>query len=218
MPETFQGNVWGLYQTFMGMPLYTLVRFGKWDDILAEPAPPEHARYLTGMRHYARGLAYTHTDRVKKAGKEIKALRRLAEDPSLAEAGSGLNKVRQLLTIATEVLAGEMAAARGDFDEALGHLERAVRLEDGQNYNEPPDWFEPVRHVLGAVLMESGRPGEAEVVYWQDLKKNRENGFALFGLWQSLEAQGRTEEATSIRARFDAAWKDADVKLASSRY
>ena len=218
VPEDFKGDVWGLFQTFLGMPYYALVRFGEWKTVLQEPKPPERTRLLTGMWHYARGLAYTHTDRTKKARKELKALSGIAGDPAIADLPSGLNKVHKLLTIATEVLSGELSAREGDYKTALGHLERAVRLEDSQRYNEPPDWFQPVRHSLGAVLLEAGRPEEAEVVYWQDLKKNRENGYALYGLWMSLDAQGRTEEAEEISERFRLAWADAEVKLTSSRY
>ena len=107
---------------------------------------------------------------------------------------------------------------RRRFDDALGHLSRAVRLEDSLLYNEPPDWYYPVRHTLGAVLLEAGSPVEAEVVYWQDLAHHQENGYALYGLWQSLKKQGRTEEASDVELRFHTAWVDADVDLTSSRF
>jgi tetratricopeptide (TPR) repeat protein len=148
----------------------------------------------------------------------LKAVNRYLEDPSLAEVGIGFSTAQRLLTIAQQVLSGEIKAREGNYDEAIAHLERGIRLEDGNLYNEPPDWFQPVRHNLGAVLLEAGRPGEAEVVYWQDLKKNRENGFALYGLWQAMKAQDRKEEAAEVEARFRKAWADADVKLVSSRY
>ncbi len=218
VPQDGQHNVWRLYETFLGMPLYTMVRFGMWGDILNEPQPPKEARLLAGLWHYARGLALLNTDGPRKARAELKALDRYLEDPSLAEAGIGFSTAQRLLTIAQHVLIGELKARKGDHDAAIAHLERAIRLEDGNLYNEPPDWFQPVRHNLGAVLLEAGRPGEAEVIYWQDLKKNRDNGFALYGLWQALKAQGRTDEAAEVEARFNMAWADADVKLASSRY
>jgi len=85
-------------------------------------------------------------------------------------------------------------------------------------YNEPPDWIVPVRHTLGAVLLEAGYPEEAETVYWQDLSKRQENGYSLYGLWKSLVAQGRTQEAAEILERFEAAWADADTALTSSRF
>jgi tetratricopeptide (TPR) repeat protein len=130
----------------------------------------------------------------------------------------GFSNAGALLTIATEVLAGEIAAERGRYDEALGHLEGATRLEDSLVYTEPPDWYYPVRHTLGAVLLEAGRPREAEAVYWQDLKRNQENGYALYGLWQSLAAQNRDGETEDVEGRFRNAWAGADVKLSSSRF
>jgi tetratricopeptide (TPR) repeat protein len=122
------------------------------------------------------------------------------------------------LTIASEVLAGELAAKEKRFDVAISHLGRAVRLEDSLMYNEPPDWYYPVRHSLGAVLLEAGHPREAEAIYWEDLRKYRDNGYALFGLWQSLKDQDRPGEARQIELKFQQAWADADVSLSSSRY
>lgn len=218
VPQDGEHNVWMLYETFLGMPLYTMVRFGMWDEIMKEAQPPEEARLLAGLWHYARGLALLNTAGPKKARAELKALDEYLDDPTLARAGIGFSSVERLLTIAHQVLTGEIEARQGDYDEAIAHLERAIRLEDGNLYNEPPDWFQPVRHNLGAVLLEAGRPVEAEVVYWADLKKNRDNGFALFGLWQAMKAQGRTDEAAEVEARFRTSWADADVQLTSSRY
>jgi hypothetical protein len=100
---------------------------------------------------------------------------------------------------------------------AIARLHRAVLLEENLIYNEPPDWHVPVRQSLGAVLLAAGRPAEAEAVYWQDLSQNRENGWALFGLQQSLQAQGKTEAADMIEARFRKAWSRADIQLTASR-
>jgi tetratricopeptide (TPR) repeat protein len=111
-----------------------------------------------------------------------------------------------------------LAAKQKSYPAAISHLERAVRLEDSLACNEPPDWYFPVRHMLGAVLLEAGYPAEAEVVYWQDLKRYRNNGYALYGLWQSLKARGQEQESAQIEARFRKAWADADVMLSSSRY
>ncbi len=218
VPEDHHGNDWGLFQTFLSMPLYTMVRFGMWDEILAEPTPAAELRYLSGISHYARGMAYVHTGRAKPARRELGSLTKLAKAADSAAVLIGFSNAAKLLSIAHQVLAGEIAAARGDHDEALGHLSRAVRLEDSMLYNEPPDWYYPVRHTLGAVLLEAGSPVEAEVVYWQDLETQEENGYALLGLAQSLRAQGRTEEAAEIEERFHVAWADADVELKSSRF
>jgi hypothetical protein len=123
-----------------------------------------------------------------------------------------------LLTIAEEIVRGELAVARGDTLTGLAHLERAVRLEDGLRYNEPPDWYFPVRHFLGAALLDVGRPNEAEVVYAADLRKNPANGYSLFGLRQALAEQGKAEAAGAVDERFDRAWADATHALTSSRY
>jgi tetratricopeptide (TPR) repeat protein len=115
------------------------------------------------------------------------------------------------------VVAGEIAARRKNWDAAIQHFDRAVRYEDALIYQEPPDWHAPVRQNLGAVLLEAGRGDEAETVYWEDLKKNPGNGWSLYGLWQALEAQGKTEAAAAAEARFREAWKHADVTLTASR-
>ena len=218
VPADHHGNDWGLFQTFLSMPYYTMVRFGMWNEILAEPAPPVELRYFSGIGHYARGMAHLHSGRMGPARRELKALRKIVDDPSTPEVGVGFSNAGTLLRIAHHVLAGEVGAERGRHHDALGHLSRAVRLEDSLLYNEPPDWYYPVRHTLGAVLLDAGSPVEAEVVYWQDLEKHRDNGYALYGLWQALEKQGRAAEADEIELRFRTAWVDADVDLTSSRF
>jgi tetratricopeptide (TPR) repeat protein len=218
VPGDHGGNQWNLFQTFLTMPLYTMVRFGEWDAILEEAEPPENTLYVKGIWHYARGMAYVHTDRIKPAKKELARLRKLAADPALDGLNIGFTPATKLLKIATAILAGEAAAKRGKYVEALFQLDHAVRMEDGQFYTEPPDWYYPVRHTLGAVLLEAGYPEEAEVVYWQDLKAHIDNGYALFGLWQALKAQGRDAAAAEIKNRFDVAWTASDVRLTSSRF
>lgn len=218
VPGDLHGNDWALYQTFLSMPLYACVRFGKWQDILTEPAPPANLHFLTGVWHYARGMAYTHTNRLKPASRELEALKAILGDSEAVEEPIGFGNAKLLLSIASEVLSGEIAAKSGDFDMAIARLSRAVRLEDSLVYNEPPDWYYPVRHTLGAVLLEAGFPEEAEVVYWQDLQRYRDNGYSLFGLWQSLKAQNRMEEARRIESRFRQSWTSADITLSSSRF
>jgi tetratricopeptide (TPR) repeat protein len=122
------------------------------------------------------------------------------------------------LTIADEIVAGEIAAKQGRTLEGLARLERAVRLEDGLLYNEPPDWYFPVRHFLGAMLLELDRPEEAEVVYAADLRKNPENGYSLFGLRQALEAQKKAADAAVVAERFERAWAEDGHQLISSRF
>jgi hypothetical protein len=130
----------------------------------------------------------------------------------------GFGTANTLLTIAEEIVLGELAYAEGYTLEGLAHLERAVRLEDGLRYNEPPDWYFPVRHFLGAMLLDSGRPDEAEVVYGADLRKNPGNGYSLFGLKRALDQQDKVEDAREVSIRFERAWADASHKLTSSRF
>lgn len=202
---------------FRVVPYYALTRFGRWDEMLREPAPPADSAFLTGMWRYARGLALLGKGRVDEADGELAEVRRLAADPSLDYPLFSPNTARQVLAIAPEVLAGEVAAARKQFDRAIAHLERAVRLEDGLVYTEPAEWHYPPRHALGAVLIQAGRPAEAETVYWEDLKRNPENGWALYGLALALRAQGKTDAAAVIEERFRKAWARADVTLSASR-
>jgi len=218
VPEDMHTNMWALYQTFLSMPLYTMVRFAMWDEVLAEESPPEDAVYWTGIWHYARGMAYLHRDNFDGAIAELAVLHKIAEDPQTPEVTIGFTNAGTLLTTADQVLSGELAAKQGAYQRALYHLGRAVRLEDSLLYNEPPDWYYPVRHTLGAVLLEAGLPEEAEVVYWEDLGKNENNGYALFGLLQALRAQGHDAETVDVEARLKAAWSEADVKLTSSRF
>jgi tetratricopeptide (TPR) repeat protein len=218
VPADMHGNEWGLYETFLSMPLVTLVRFGRWEQVLAEARPPEQAPYTTGIWRYARGLAYVNTRKPDEARKELQALAALADDPKMAERHVGFSMAPKLLSIARQILGAEIDAKARRWDAAIGKLDRAVRIQDSLLYTEPPDWYYPVRHTLGAVLLEAGRAEEAETVYWQDLRKNRDNGYALFGLWKSLEAQGRADEAADAEKRFRAAWTDADVTLTSSRF
>ncbi len=214
-----RGAVWNLYETFRSQPMYTMGRFGMWQEALREPAPEASALFMNGVWRYVRSLAHTHTGNLRKARKELKYLRQLQSQVAAhPDYTIGFGSATTMLTIASEIAAGEIAAAKGDYTEALAHLETGVRLEDSLLYNEPPDWYFPVRHILGAVLLEAGRATEAEVIYWADLAKNPENGFALFGLERALRAQGKTDLADQTAERFTIAWASADGALKSSRY
>ncbi len=202
---------------FRMVPYLVLARFGHWQEILDEPSPPATNLFLNGIWHYVRGLAFVATGDLPKADQELGSLREIMKDPGLDGALLSKNTTRTVLRIAPEVLAGEIDAARGKFDSAIAHLERAVRYEDALVYTEPAEWHYPPRLALGAILIEAGYPDEAETVYWNDLQRNRENGWALFGLLQALRAQKKEAEAEVIEARFKKAWKDADIELTASR-
>jgi tetratricopeptide (TPR) repeat protein len=203
---------------FTVIPLYAKMRFGKWDDILQERKPEEKRPFYIGIWHYARGLAFTAKGQSGPARQELALLRRMRDDPTVADLEVGATTVGNLFEIASTVLAGELDAKQGNFERAISHLDRAVRLQDGLPYNEPADWYYPVRQSLGAVLLAAGHPAEAETVYWQDLRQNPENGWSLFGLAKSLRAQGKNDEAAEIEKRFQKAWARADVTLVASRF
>jgi hypothetical protein len=203
---------------FRVVPYYALTRFGKWDEMLREPEPPASNAFLSGMWHYARGTAFLGKGHASDAEQELGKLSEIMKDRSLDQPLFSPNTARAILTIGQEVLGGEIAAANKNYDAAVAHLERAVRLEDALVYTEPAEFHYPPRHALGAVLLEAGRPAEAETIYWEDLRRNRENGWALFGLMQALKAQGKNEDAGLVEARFEKAWAHADVKLTSSRF
>lgn len=202
---------------FRVVPYLALTRFGKWDEMLKEPEPPANA-YLRGMWHYNRGIAFVAKNQLASAGQELAKLSEILKDKSLDGPLFSPNIARNILAIGPEVLGGEIAAARGQYDQAIARLERAVRLEDALVYTEPSEWHYPPRHALGAILLEAGRPAEAETVYWEDLRRNRDNGWALHGLLQALKAQKKHDEAALVEARLKKAWERADISLSGSRF
>jgi tetratricopeptide (TPR) repeat protein len=203
---------------FRVVPYFALTRFGKWDEMLREPEPPASSAYMRGTWHYARGTALLGQGHEDRANEELEKLNELMNDKSLDSPLFSPNTGRAVLSIAQEVLAGEIAAAKKNYDSAIAHLEKAVRLEDALVYTEPAEFHYPPRHALGAVLIEAKRFAEAETVYWEDLRRNRENGWALFGLMQALKAQSKNDEAGLVEARLKKAWARADVALTASRF
>ena len=202
---------------FRVVPYWAHVRFGRWQEMLAEPAPPAASAFLRGAWHYGRGQALVATGDPAGAERELTSLEALMTDKSLEQPMFSPNTGRAILSVGPAVLAGEIAAARGDYPTAIARLEEAVRLEDGLVYTEPAEWHSPPRLALGAILLEAGRPAQAETVYWDDLKRNRDSGWALFGLLQALKAQGKDAQAAIVESRFKKAWARADLTLTSSR-
>ena len=201
IPQEALGSV-PILQGFVVVPYWAMARFGKWDDILADKGPRHATAFTRGAWHYARALALTAKGQLPEAEKELAALNAQLNDESLkGQTTFSPNTGIWILRIAPEVVAGEIAAKRKDWDKATLHLDRAIRYEDALIYQEPSDWHAPVRQNLGAVLLEAGRPEEAEAVYWEDLKKNPENVWSLSGLRQALEAQGKKDDAARIEAR-----------------
>jgi tetratricopeptide (TPR) repeat protein len=192
------------------------VRFGRWDEILKVPAPPEDLRHARAMWHYARGRALAARGQMQGAEAELARVRALAQHPDVASLRLEFNTSGAVLGIATEVLAGHIASAKGDFPRAIGHLRSAARLEDDMVYGEPPEWTVPVRQELGAVLLTAGRAAEAEQAFREDLKRFPENGWSLHGLARAVRAQNRAAEADAVMERFQRMWASADVPLPGS--
>ncbi len=202
---------------FSPTPYFSLARFGRWDEVLAEPAPPEDLAYTTGMWHYVRGLAFAAKGRFFEAERELAAVTAAA---AAAPEGQvvGINKAKSLLRIAENILAGELAARRGKIHEAVPFYHEAMKMEEGLTYDEPPPWYQPVRQFLGAALLTAGRAAEAEAVYREDLARNPENGWSLFGLMESLRLRAADADAAEVKRRFEAAWIRADITIPSSRF
>ena len=196
-------------------PLFALTRFEKWDEILKEPRPARGLDYPTGVWHYARGMALSATGQPAAAAKELAALQAVASKDALKGLTIwGFNSFASILGVAVEFLEADLAARRGDVEQAVARLTRAVALEDGLIYQEPPDWYAPARQALAATLAGARRWPEAESAYREDLTRNRENGWSLRGLADALDAQGKREEAADLRKRLEKAWPLADVSIA----
>lgn len=206
-----------MIEGFVPTELFTLVRFGRWSEVLAAAAPPEDFAYARGCWHYARGRALAAQGKAGEARSELTQLSKIraATDP---EKLLMRHSQAKLLSVAEKTLHGDLAAREGQIDAAIGDLREAIELQDGFAYDEPPAWYYPVRHTLGAVLLKANRPAEAEAVYRQDLTQYRENGWSLFGLAKALEAQGKEAEATETNERFKRAWTKADIDLTASDY
>jgi predicted Zn-dependent protease len=205
-------------ETAPAAPIAALVRFGRWDDVLALPGPPQEWLYTRGVWHYARGIALNAKGQAADAARELAALEALLKSVPPERTTAFFFRSSNLLQMAANVLAGEMAAKAGDAASAERLLRAAVAEQDTHWFTEPPPWYFPIRQTLGAVLLQSGRPADAELVYREDLRRNPGNGWSLFGLAQSLRAQGKTAEAAQAEESFKKAWAQADVTLSASRF
>ena len=204
-------------QDFASTPLLAYTRFGKWNEILTIPAPSADIKHLNLMRHYARGIAFIRKGNIKEAQEELDAIATLKKDPELETLIATANNTSiRIANIAYEVVAGELAALKGDVSNAIEHLENAVVFEDGLTYTEPAAWHIPTRQNLGAVLMNAGNYKEAEKIYKEDLDILRQNGWSLMGLHNSLKAQGKLQEAEVIKQEFEKAWEHADITIDNS--
>jgi len=194
---------------------HVMIRFGKWDQILVQPAPPTDMLVCTAVHHYSRGVALAALGRPAEARAEL-ALYDAAAAKIPGDWHIMQNKLSDVLPIARCMLEGEILYREGKRDEAFATLHTGIELEDALVYDEPPGWMIPVRHALGALLMDADRYAEAEAVYRADLARNEGNGWSLTGLKASLEAQNKFLEAGQLNEPLAVAFARADVKPTSS--
>jgi tetratricopeptide (TPR) repeat protein len=204
-----------MVESMITMKTSVLLRFGRHDEVLALPQPQADHPVEVAWWHFARGVAWARTGKVDEAAKERAALAAAtAKVPEEALfGGTGLESAKNILGLATTVLDARIAAARGSHAEAIKHWTAAVVTADKVAYDEPPIFFYPVRESLGAALLLSGKPADAERVFREDLERHPRNARSLFGLNDSLVKQGKAADAAWVKRAFDEAWKDADTPL-----
>ena len=204
-------------EIYVWTQIATQVRFEKWDAALAEPPPPKTLTLDRAVDLYARGVAYANKGDLTNAKAERDELNAVIAASDFSRYDAWALPAKPIATIGLDLLDGEIARAQGDKVGAVKHFRDAYALQTSMPYTEPPWWHQPVAHVLGAALLDDGKPAEAEVVYRESLKFYMGDGWAMFGLVQALDAQGKTADAAAVRRQFDTAWARADVKLKSSR-
>ena len=215
IPPEFRAAMASVVDLYYAMPLEVLMRFGRWDEILAAPDFAPDLPGARALRHAARAVARSARGEVREA-KEEQALFAQARTGVAPGATYGNNPVPAVLDVAAEMVAGEVLFREGRAEEGLAALRKAVALEDALRYDEPPEWINPVRHALGAALAQAGRFAEAEAVFREDLRRVPGNGWSLYGLAQALELQKNDAEASRFHKEFRAVWKQADVQIRSA--
>ncbi|MGQ0587567.1 MAG: tetratricopeptide repeat protein [Gammaproteobacteria bacterium] len=216
-PDLIKQPGYEFLQDFWATPIKAQVQFGKWDTLLASPAPPAELRYATAIWQYGQGMARVRKGQVRQAQDHLEALAAAADDAAFDQYFVGPKQaLSRTLKVAERLLAGEIAAAREDYPGAVRAFERAIFLEDTNAYFEPPLWHQPARLSLGALLLRQKRFAEAEKMFREDLLRNRANGWSLYGLARSLKAQGKP--AYDVEKQFQDAWAHADVALQNTTF
>ena len=201
-------------EVYVPTPIFVLVRFHRWDEVLKLPPPNPSVATTTAFWHFARGAAFAAKSQMAMAEAERKILETARkETPADLEFSFFSNKAQTFLDLAENVLDARIAAGKGDHERAIKYWERAVEIEDRLNYGEPPEWYYPIRESLGGALLLNGQADQAESVFRADLKQYPRNPRSLFGLLKTLEAQKKSANVEEIRREFEAAWKNANVTL-----
>lgn len=216
LPPEFMQEFGFVAEAWLAMPLEVLVRFGRWDDVLAEPMIAPSNRFSHAFQQAARGIALAAKGDTVAARQAQALYLEAAKLVPADQLAAGNNTCHAVLAIVTPMLEGEILIREGKIDAGLAELRAAIKLEDQLRYDEPPSWMIPVRHSLGAALMANGRLAEAESVYREDLARLPGNGWSLFGLAESQMRQHQADEASRTLAQFSAVWRQADVTITSS--
>jgi tetratricopeptide (TPR) repeat protein len=203
-------------ELYLPTPIFSMIRFGQWEELLREPPTPKGLRFMEGMWRLGRGLALVATNRLPGAEGEHVVLAGLTKQIRRDRTAEGKTE-QALLKIAERVLSGEIAVRRQRYDDAIRLFQDAIKIEEALPYSEPPLWPLSVRLHLGTALLLADRPSEAEAVYQADLLRHPDNGWALTGLIQSLRAQQKDDQAAEAEDRFKKAWTHADFIPAASR-
>lgn len=204
-------------QIYMAVPLQAYVRFGKWNDILTTPKPDSTLTWVNKFWHHARSIAFAKKGLLEKSGRELEALSSLISTATKTDTDTS-QQFKDLNEILLRIPEAELSAARGDMPLAIETLSKTVLIEDNLPYNEPPNWHHPIRQILGNIYLKTGQYELAEKVFREDLKKFRDNGWSLFGLHQSLEKAGKTEEAQRTHQAYKKAWVHSDFELTAAAF
>ncbi len=212
VPEEMLKSQVDFLDAFMPTPLHVMVRFGRWEEILAEPKPADYLPMARSIWHYARAVAFAATDRIEQA--EAEQLAFLSTMSTVPETSTLFNnKSRDILSVAEAMIEGEIEYRKENLDLAFDQLHTAIERDEALNYDEPWGWMQPPRHALGALLLEQKRFVEAETVYREDLQRRPKNLWSLQGLAESLTKQGKTEDANVISEQFAVASKRCDIHI-----
>ena len=203
-------------QKRVSAPWLVLKIFGKWNEILK--LQPDHTGtpYLDGIWSYVLGSAHLAKGNLSQAQIELSKLKKIANSPNADQYRVGATPASSVLKVAAYGLEGETHMAKGEYSKAVDSFKKGVEIEDLNNYTEPPDWAQPMRHYLGAALLKSNKPEEAEIVYRRDLRWNQNNGWSLYGLYQSLKMQGKASESEEIYKKWTESWKLSDIDIQAS--
>lgn len=216
-PDVMTSPGWSTLQHFYMIPYFVEVKFGKWDRIL-ERKVTDSLLYPEAISRYARGMAYLGKKDIENAKAELQKLEMLAEDDRLKEMTIWeINSMETIVDIAQKVLRGELLASEGKFEESIVLLKKAVALEDGLNFQEPPDWFFSVRHTLGAVQIEAGKYKDAVKTFEEDLRILPRNGWAQHGLKLAYENMNDRQMVEQLEDDLESSWATADVVIETSR-